>query len=141
MADEGEGLEIDMSPMIDMVFLLLIFFLVTATMIIVKQDPEVDPPIADKSERAESGQGRIVVNIREGGELFDEEIRELTSDEAVADWIKSQKEAIEALGYTPRLHLRGDKNAVFKHSRSVIRISANQGVEQVLFATYPFEGN
>ena len=51
MADDGDELAIDMSPMIDMVFLLLIFFLVNATMIIVKQDAAVKPPVARSSWR------------------------------------------------------------------------------------------
>ena len=47
-AKEDE-LKVDMSPMIDMVFLLLIFFIVASTAIVVKQDSEVDPSIAQNS--------------------------------------------------------------------------------------------
>ena len=50
--DEEEA-KIDMSPMIDMVFHLLIFFIVNATAIIVQTDPEVKPPIAKNSKRQE----------------------------------------------------------------------------------------
>lgn len=137
--DQGEELSIDMSPMIDMVFLLLIFFLVNATMIIVKQDPNVDPPVAKNSVKAEEGKGRIVINVYEDGDLFSEEGERLESDEAVFDLVKSQKEDVLALGYEPKLHLRGDREAVFKHSRRVIRISAEAGVDQVMFATYGFD--
>jgi len=56
--DEEEA-KIDMSPMIDMVFLLLIFFIVNATAIIVQTDPKVKPPIAKNSERQKDGRGRI----------------------------------------------------------------------------------
>lgn len=136
--NDDEGLEVDMSPMIDMVFLLLIFFIVTSTIIIVKQDPEVTPPEAKASKKADDGTGRIVINIRENGDLYDGEIRPLTSDQAVADWIKSQRDMVTENGHKPRLHLRGDKEAVFKHSRRVIKISAENKVEQVVFATYGF---
>jgi biopolymer transport protein ExbD len=67
--DEGE-LAIDMSPMIDMVFLLLIFFLVNASMIIVEMDPNVKPPVASHAKEARQRLGRIVINIREDGTLF-----------------------------------------------------------------------
>ena len=40
-AGSNDELQVDMSPMIDMVFLLLIFFIVASTVIVVKQDPEV----------------------------------------------------------------------------------------------------
>lgn len=141
MADEGEGLEIDMSPMIDMVFLLLIFFLVNATMIIVKQDPNVKPPVASYSKKAKDGNGRIVINIYENGDLFNEAGEKLNEDEDIFDLVKEQKEIIDGQGYEPKLHLRGHKAAVFKHCRKVIRVSAKAGVDQVLFATYGFEAN
>lgn len=138
---DDEGADVDMSPMIDMVFLLLIFFIVTSTIIIVKQDPNVTPPEAKASKKAKDGTGRIVVNVRENGDLYDEDIRPIDSDEALADWIKSSRERITENGYEPRLHLRGDKDAVFKHSRRVIKISAENKVEQVVFATYGFSVN
>jgi biopolymer transport protein ExbD len=137
-ADEGEDLAIDMSPMIDMVFLLLIFFLVNATMIIVKMDPEVEPPVAKNSVKAEDGNGRIVINIRQEGELFSEQGEELTDDDVI-DLVTKEKDRIEAQGYEPKLHLRGDKRSVFKHCRKVLRLSAKAGVDKVVFATYNFE--
>jgi len=137
-ADEGEDLTIDMSPMIDMVFLLLIFFLVNATMIIVKMDPEVEPPVAKNSVKAEDGNGRIVINIREGGELYNEAGEEL-SDDDVIDFVTKEKDIIDQQGYEPKLHLRGDKRAVFKHCRKVLRLSAKAGVDKVVFATYNFQ--
>jgi biopolymer transport protein ExbD len=49
-AGHDEEAKLDMSPMIDMVFLLLIFFIVNATAIIVKTDPKVLPPVAKNSK-------------------------------------------------------------------------------------------
>ena len=137
----GEGdASVDMSPMIDLVFLLLIFFLVNATMIIVQQDANVKPPIASNAKEAKSGKGRIVVNIYENGDLFDDNgTLQFNEDEDLFDYIKEAKEEVDLLGFEPRLHLRGDKRAVFKHARKVIRIAAKAGVDQVIFATYGFE--
>ncbi|MGB1128704.1 MAG: ExbD/TolR family protein [Haloferula sp.] len=140
MANEGDDLAIDMSPMIDMVFLLLIFFLVNATMIIVKQDPNVEPPVASHSKKAADGNGRIVINIYENGDLYNEAEEKLETDDDIFNLVKEQKEIIDAQGYDPKIHLRGHKAAVFKHCRKVIRVSAKAGVDQVLFATYGFEG-
>ncbi|GAA5482142.1 ExbD/TolR family protein [Haloferula sargassicola] len=141
MADEGDDLAIDMSPMIDMVFLLLIFFLVNATMIIVKQDPNVKPPVASHSKKANDGTGRIVINIYEDGDFFSEDGTRLETDEDIQDMVKKEKEKIDLMGYQPKIHLRGDKEAVFKYCRQVIRASARAGVDQVLFSTYGFEAN
>ena len=49
-SNAGDAMKMDMSPMIDMVFLLLIFFMIASQMITIKMDPEVLPPVADKSQ-------------------------------------------------------------------------------------------
>lgn len=131
-----DELKIDMSPMIDMVFLLLLFFLVNATAIIVKQDPKVRPPIAVNSRIAQDGTGRIVVNIWGDGTFTNESYEKLDGEEDIIDLVRKEKERIDLLGFKPKLHLRGDKEAVFKFSREVIRASAKGGVDQVVFAVY-----
>lgn len=131
-----EELKIDMSPMIDMVFLLLLFFLVNATAIIVKQDPKVRPPIAVNSRIAQDGTGRIVVNIWNDGTFTNESYEKLENEELITEMVKKEKERIDLLGFKPKLHLRGDKEAVFKFSRQVIRAAAKGGVDQVVFAVY-----
>ncbi len=127
---------LDMSPMIDMVFLLLLFFLVNASAIIVKGDPDVKPPVAVNSKSPEDGSGRIVVNVRENGTFTSESLVILKDEADITDLVKIEKEKIDRLGLTPRLHLRGDKETVFRHSRTVIRAAANAGVDQVIFAVF-----
>lgn len=139
-ADDDE-LNVDMSPMIDMVFLLLIFFIVNATAIIVKTDPDVKPPVADQAKPQEDGRGRIVVNVRTDESdqpIFTAEdfLVRLETEDQIRDYIKTAKEAIDLQGIPPKLHLRGDKDTVFRHSRTVIRNSAAVGVDQVVFAVY-----
>jgi biopolymer transport protein ExbD len=125
---------LDMSPMIDMVFLLLIFFIVNCTAIIVKTDPLVRPPIAANSKRQEDGSGRIVINIRNDGTYRGEELNVVLADEDdIYDLVKTQREKQQALGVTSKLHLRGDKEAVFKYCRTAIRGAARAGVDQVVF--------
>ncbi|MFK7850618.1 MAG: ExbD/TolR family protein [Akkermansiaceae bacterium] len=136
-AIEDDDAKVDMSPMIDMVFLLLIFFIVNATAIIVKTDPKVLPPVAKNSLKQKDGRGRIVVNIRKDGEFTNENFEILEAGESdIFDLVKKQKEEIDALGVTPKLHLRGDQDAVFKYSRTAIRAAAAAGVDQVVFAVY-----
>ena len=47
--DDGEPAEMDMSPMIDMVFLLLLFFLVVSNPKTIKIDPNLTPSVAELS--------------------------------------------------------------------------------------------
>jgi len=140
--------QLDMSPMIDMVFLLLIFFIVNATAIIVKTDPEVEPPVAKNSKPQEVKEGRIVVNVRDTesaanpksglppGTYTTETFEPLSDEAAIQDYVQKAKERMDTLGIKPRLHLRGDKEALFKHGRTAIRAAANAGVNQVIFAAF-----
>lgn len=139
-AGSDDELKVDMSPMIDLVFLLLIFFIVVSTVIVVKQDPKVKPPIADASKSASDGNGRIVINIREDGTLLSESLGITFDDaEAITKYVKEKKEEEEQKGAQPVVHLRGDKAAAFKYVRKVIKASAAAGVDRVVFAVYPFE--
>jgi len=138
-ADEDE-LKVDMSPMIDMVFLLLIFFIVASTVIVVKQDPKVNPPVGRNSKKAKDGKGRIVINIREDGTFFDEIAKvQFNKAEDIEEYVKAQKAIEEGKGLTPVIHLRADKGVSFKHVRTVIRASAGAGVDNVVFSVFGFE--
>ncbi|MGJ8632736.1 MAG: ExbD/TolR family protein [Luteolibacter sp.] len=129
--------KVDMSPMIDMVFLLLIFFIVNATAIVVQTDPDVIPPVADNSKPADIVEGRIVINVRRDGTFSSEKLVILPTESEIFDLVKNEKEKIDALGIVPKIHLRGDGEAVFKYSRTAIRAAAAAGVDQVIFAVFP----
>ena len=136
-ADPEAECVLDMSPMIDMVFLLLIFFIVNATAIIVKTDPEVDPPIAVNSKPQVNKDGRIVVNIHEDGTFTAEDFNTILKDEQmISAYIKEMRQRNETLNYESRLHLRGHKESLFKHGRTVIRCAAEQEVRQVVFGVF-----
>lgn len=123
--------------MIDMVFLLLIFFIVNATAIVVQTDPQVRPPVAANSKRQEDGGGRIVVNVRSDGTFTAEDFNHiLPGEDAIYDLVKEMRERDQALGVVSKLHLRGDKDAVFKHGRTAIRSAARAGVDQVIFGVF-----
>jgi biopolymer transport protein ExbD len=136
-AEPESECSLDMSPMIDMVFLLLIFFIVNATAIIVKTDPEIRPPVAKSSKPQEDGSGRIVVNVREDGTFTAEDFNViLAGEDDIYDIVKTQKERNQSLGVASKLHLRGDKEAVFRYSRTAIRGAARAGVDQVVFGVF-----
>lgn len=127
----------DMSPMIDMVFLLLLFFLVVSNPKTIKIDQEVTPPIASHAKTPKVKHGKIVLNIRESGEFRAENVNlVLRTDEDMEKHFKLEKDKIDGLGYTPRLHIRGDQKAVFKYCRRAIRVAARVGINEVIFGAY-----
>lgn len=135
-ANEGETINVDMSPMIDCVFLLIMFFMVNANLIIVRQDKNVTPSVASASVKATDARGRIVVNVYSDGGFATELSEPLSTEDEIAEWIRREKERVDLTGAEPKLHLRGDREAAFKHSRTAIRAAARMGVNQVVFSVY-----
>ena len=61
------NVEIDMTPMLDIVFIMLIFFIVT-TSFVKESGIEVNRPSAQTSEQKE--QGNIIIGIKANGEIW-----------------------------------------------------------------------
>lgn len=138
--EEKEG-KMDMSPMIDMVFLLLVFFIVVSTPMVVKMDPEVKPSVAYNAVKPEEKRGRIVVNVRSDGTIYPVNVVDgpLETPEDITEYVRVLKKKYDNQGFEPRLHLRGHKDSVFKHSRKVIKAAAKAGIDSVIFSAFDFE--
>ncbi len=67
-APELEDAEMDITPMIDVVFLLITFFMVVAAVITDKYSIEL--PTADESTVPENTEGRLEVSMSPTGDLF-----------------------------------------------------------------------
>lgn len=146
-----ESSEMDMSPMIDMVFLLIIFFVVNAAAITVKTDPTVAMPLATASSEIKSANGYITVSV--WGDKRPEDVPEnifigtesgepLATDEDLTKYIE---ETVKDIKESPRfkngelklddlrLYIRGDQKAMFKYSRKIIKIAGANDVSNVVF--------
>ncbi|WP_077529149.1 ExbD/TolR family protein [Vreelandella utahensis] len=67
VSSDQEDAELNMTPMIDIVFIMLIFFIVT-TSFVKETGIEVSRPSADTAERKEKGS--ILVGVRADGEVW-----------------------------------------------------------------------
>ncbi|MCZ7593177.1 MAG: biopolymer transporter ExbD [Kiritimatiellae bacterium] len=137
------NMEIDMTPMIDCVFLLLIFFMCAATMSKVDLTPEVSLPVAPRGAVPEDLRGRGTVNILPEGTVLSDG-QTVTKEHA---YMISGK-LMDARGLTTaisarraeepelRLYLRVDKNVEFSMVRKAISACAEAGIYDVIFATF-----
>ena len=128
---EESGLKVDLSPMIDLVFLLLVFFLVASTLITYQKDSNVVIPIASDSKVPEVIEGRVIINIYRDGTIISESGDPLTVAQV-------QQRMVQAKAGNPnaRLHLRADKGVPYRHIKEVSQASARGGVSTVIFSTY-----
>lgn len=163
--DEVDG-KVNLSPMIDCCFLLLIFFVVNATQITVAKDPSVKMPSAVSCTDLKDANGCIVVNVFPDAEKMSSQSLEKfaknytpgtvfgVSDangnsigyttgqtQDLTDFIKKQKEMLMARPNMTeakvRLYLRGDQDAPWDRSSTVIRCAAAAGVTNIVFGTLP----
>ncbi len=139
MEAEGEELAMDMSSMIDLVFLLLIFFMVSSHLILVQIDKNVTPPTASNAQVSESSAGRVVVNVYADGRIFAQDKVELASIEAIQDYVEQLKERNDRSEIATRLHLRADKEADTRLIKRVVKAAGDAGVSEVIFSSFVVE--
>lgn len=132
---EGGDDEIDMAPMIDMVFLLLIFFMVASHLTALERIP-VKLPVAEASKVPEATQDRQMISIRATGDgnekamifmnLQEVEIEEFTVE------IANLYEADSDL----QVYLRADRNVQHKHIKAIMQACADVGIVDIIFGTF-----
>ena len=129
----------DMSAMIDLVFLLLIFFMVSSHLIIIEIDKSVKPPTATNAQVAKNATGRIVVNVYEDGRIFGAKKMELPTTESITEYVESGRMRNDENSMPSRLNLRADKNVDTRIIKRVIKAAGEAGVSDVIFGSYVVE--
>ena len=128
--------KMDMSPLIDMVFLLLVFFMVTSRLIDIRQDRSVQPSVALDSQPLTVDPSRIVINVLQNGAIKDSSGNLLNLTD-VENLCRTRGERHRQSGYLTKLHLRADRRLDMREIGKVIEASTNAGVTSFEFATYP----
>ncbi len=130
----GDKPSVNMSAMIDLVFLLLIFFMVASKMITVPQIEGVEIPIALEARVPKDAKGRVVINVRRDGAILDIQERVLQPID-----VQRMIETAKSANPKTRLHLRVDRDVAHKHVEEVMQASARGGVNDVIFSTFVAE--
>ena len=125
----SERTGIQLAPMIDVVFLLLIFFIVLWNYARFETEIDISVPAASAGENPERTIGEIVVNVKKEGDIIIEGI-ERTELETL-EMFKS----IVAAYPDQALILRGDKEASFDHIVKVLNLCKEANIWNISFAT------
>lgn len=137
---------IDMTPMIDMVFLLLVFFMCAATMSKVDFTPEIRLPVAPKSQVPEDLRDRGTINIlpmgtaTPGGVVSLEKpflvYGQLLDEASLRSQIAGMRKTVPSL----RVYMRVDRDTEFSMVQRAIKACADSGVFDIVFGTYQSRG-
>ena len=116
--------------MIDIVFLLLIFFIVTWQFSRSELDLKVSVPSSTDSKERESRSFReIIINVREDGSTF------VNGQELNEDGLFDKLSAITRVDRDQPIRVRGDSGTDFQYVVEVMDICTRAGVWNVSFAT------
>jgi len=127
--EEKEETKVQMAPMIDMVFLLIIFFM-TASHLSAHKSMNLDIPVANKGVIPKDRPDRWTVNILGDGKLFS------GSDPVTVEQLK--KMVAERVKSDPNMnvYLRADRKTPHKEIRSVMQAMAEAGVGNFIFGVF-----
>ena len=116
-----------MTPMIDMTFLLLIFFMVTTRMSKEKVKMDVKLPTASAAVMPDDLSNRDIINI---GAFYI--ANEQVTREALASYLKERFKNAPPL----RIYLRADKGTPSITIRDFMKMASEAGAANVIFASY-----
>jgi len=121
-----------MAPMIDMVFLLLIFFMVASHLN--KMDRiEIEPPVAENAAAPDELAGRRTITIKADDSIF---VGNTPRDlEEVTQLVEQARRDLPQI----KIFLRADRGVKHGRVRDVMKACAEAGVLEIIFATYESE--
>lgn len=131
-ANHRRPVTFNMTPMIDIVFLLIIFFLVSSHLAQQETQLELDLPVAESTlESPETNRPRVTINILPTGEVL------LGGEPAVGDELQ-QRLLVERKkrGDELEVRIRSDRTVQYGLVEPVLLACAKAGLWNVTFAVY-----
>jgi biopolymer transport protein ExbD len=125
---QEESESIPLAPLIDIVFLTLVFFMVTTVYATLESEVDITLPSADSAIQTERSQGEIFINLRADGAIIVND-REMNLEElqGVLDRVAE---------YFPggAVIVRGDRNAVLGRAIQILDCCRKADIQNVSFA-------
>jgi biopolymer transport protein ExbD len=124
-----EDAAVDMAPMIDLVFLLLIFFMV-ASVVTELDKVEVEIPRSEHAKVPEDTKGRMMLSIDANGQIYDG-----TSPVTINE-LKPM--IVDELDMNPdlRILVRADRRVEYKTCKDLMIACGEVGATDLIYATF-----
>jgi len=121
----------NMTPMIDVVFLLIIFFLVSSHLVKQEAQMELPLPVADSGEEPNDEARRLTLNVTADGSML------LAGRRLDRDELKQRLEqARDEHGRDVEIRIRGDRNVPYSAVSPIMLSCARTGIWKVTFGVY-----
>lgn len=125
--DEPPG--VNMTPIIDMVFLLLIFFLVATKFADIERDIHVKPPASVNARAITDIPSEIIINVNRDGRLV------VAGQERSLEDIDRLLEMATRENDRQAVVVRGDKDVVLQRAVNVLDLCEKHGVNHTYLTT------
>jgi biopolymer transport protein ExbD len=125
-----DDVSFQLAPMIDMTFLLLIFFMVTTRISKEQKKVDIKLPIASNAEIPPNQNDRDTISIDAAGGFF------IGNNPATAAELKAYIKQ-RFIDYPPlRLYVRADANTPARKTKEIMKIAAEAGALNVIFGSH-----
>lgn len=127
----NEPVSVELTPMIDMVFLLLIFFLVATTLRQEERELDIVLPAAESAAPVSVALRELVINVNQDGAAV---VNGKTMDaEAVRELVS------EAVAVNPKqkVTVRGDRRTAYDHIARILDACSAGGIDAPFLDTVP----
>lgn len=120
----------NITPMIDLTFLLLIFFMVTSKLSKEQKKLNIALPTAISAMQPEDMSNRDIINLDDKGIYYIGD--KSYTDEDMKTYLEARFKANPPL----KIYLRADKNTPGKRIRAFMKLASESGAINVIFGTY-----
>jgi biopolymer transport protein ExbD len=124
-----QSAEIDLAPMLDVVFQILIFFVVSWQFARFERDMDISVPAAEQASERDRQVGEIIINVRKDGTVVLNNL--VVSKEELLDKLKAIYDAYPDQAAI----LRGSSEADFQSIINVLDVIKEAGIWNVAFST------
>jgi len=126
-----DEIAVDMSPMIDLVFLLLIFFLVASAIVKIDKVP-IEVPAAVYAKVPEDETGRFAITVNTQDEIYVGPASDRVTLEQLTDRMRTEIEADPDL----RIVIRSDRQVKYGTNEKIMEACAEAGANDLIFAAF-----
>jgi len=130
-----EETEVDMTPMIDVTFLLLIFFVIVSTLTRMETEAEVELPLADQAQTEEAPEvDQLIVNVEKDGDIYI--IGQKCTDDQVSAILATEAKKSKAPdGFSERsIVVRGHEKVKYSRIQWIMKQCLENGIWKLRLA-------
>ena len=128
---KGGEVGINMTPLIDCVFLLMIYFLVNSHLAQQEAQYKLPLPVAESGlKEKQEEKPRLTVNVLADGTLL------LGGRQVTTEELRSRLADRSELGKDVEVRIRGDRGVAYRHVEPVMLSCAQVGIWNVSYAVY-----